>query len=762
MSDWSAFPLADQEDKDPWAAFPKVEAQKPAASNGPQLEFPDAPTTSRIQLPGLAVWNGKDVEGNEGLSVGGKAATLFGTLMTDNPKARQQIYAKHLPGAKAVEDKFGNPMIEYKGERFYTSRPGEFDGMDAGRLAAGVAASVPLMAAGGPAGPVGMAVMGGLTNAGMSLGEDYLTRQAGGEAQEIDYGKAGTSAAIGAALPYVIQKAVTPVARAVYGRVAPPLVSETGNVTAQGAKVFERAGIDVADLTPQQLKLLDTAYRRNFGNTGAVQQAERAMLGDEFGVSQTAGQVTRDPRQLFREDAMRHGGAGPEALTVMKAATDAQVDAVGEAGRRVRAEISGSADPLTPAQIGERIQRGFSDANQAARGEVRNRYTRAFTPAELEARGVAQGVPMETINGLPNTLEATFLNPDLPGGMLIPSQASTPNAYAAIQMLNKFSANGDIPSAFPKATMSSKMKVAADTPGEGTLNITELGWQGVDMVRKQLVGLYKGSVRNQTDREAMKRVLTAFDEHFGAANPLLNEARMAHEARMQTFFPQQANAAGTNAPLRTLGNDNNPGQTIYNALFESGALKRGETGPLMDQLKGIFAARPDAYQAVREGALQRILQEGKDLLSPQKAATAFKKALDGPQGEVYRSLFTKEELATLSRYGRLSRNVAQTIAKQSSAGSAYLPSSIASKRVPQAIGATLGGVLGSSFGHLGTIGGAAVGGYYGGRAGEMLAGRAAQRAVNGAGLNRLAPAPNALPPAYGVAPIARLIPGLLD
>ena len=93
-------------------------------AQGPQLEVPDAPTTARMQLPGVAVWNGKDVEGNEGLSVGGKASTLFGTLMTDNPKARQQIYAKHLPGAKAVEDKYGNPMVEYKGEKFYTSRPG--------------------------------------------------------------------------------------------------------------------------------------------------------------------------------------------------------------------------------------------------------------------------------------------------------------------------------------------------------------------------------------------------------------------------------------------------------------------------------------------------------------------------------------------------------------------------------------------------------------------------------------------------------------
>lgn len=742
----------------PFDTFDERKAQ------GPQLEFPDAPTTARMQLPGVAVWNGKDVEGNEGLSVGGKASTLFGTLMTDNPKARQQIYAKHLPGAKAVEDKYGNPMVEYKGEKFYTSRPGEFDGMDAGRLTAGVAASVPLMALGAPAGLAGMAAVGGATNVGMSLGEDYLTQRAGGEAQEIDLVKAGLSGAFGAALPPAIQKIATPIARSVYGRVAAPLVSETGNLTRHGQTVLRRAGIDAADLTPQQLTLLDTAYRRNFGSTPAIQQAERRMLGDEFGVGQTTGQITRTPAQVAAEDQMRHGGRGAPAQTVMRGADTAQQGALDEAGGRLRAQISGSEEPLNPGQIGERIQRGFNDANQSARTRVRDQYTRAFTPEELQARGVAPGVPIETINGLPNALEATFLNPDLPGGMLIPSRASTPTAYRAIQMLRRFSENGDIPSAFPRVTMPSTAAPVPGAGGVGPVNVTELGWQGVDMVRKQLVGLYRGAQGNPTDRLAMSRVMTAFDEHFGAANPLLNEARLAHGARMQTFSTQQANAAGTNAPLRTLSNENNPGQTIYNALFESGALKRGETGPLMRQLEGIFAARPEAYQAVREGALQRILvnRRNNERLSPQRAATAFGDALDGPQGEIYRALFSREERATLSRYGRLSQNVAETTARGNASGTSYPINQILNRFGPQAVGGAIGAAALSGFGPLASTLGLGAGGYVGSRIGDTLAGRAAQRAVNGAGLNRLARAPNALPPAYAVAPTFRLIPGLLN
>lgn len=740
----------------PFDAFDQPRGGKPAApapaaepqQGGPQLEYPDAPTTGRLELPGVAVWNGKDVAGNEGLSIGGKAATLYGTLMTDNPKARQQIYAKHLPGAKAVDDKFGNPMIEYKGQKYYTARPGEFDAMDAGRVAAGVAASVPLMAMGGPAGLPAMMAVGGATNAAMSLGEDALTRAAGGEAQSIDGGKATMSAVIGAALPPVLQKVITPAARATFGAVAPALVSESGNVTRHGQQVFAKAGINTADLTADQLRLLDAAYRKNFGNTQAIQQAERKLLGDEFGVGQTTAQITRNPAQLAAEDQMRHGGRGERALNVMNDATVTQRQALDDAGNAVRAQITGSDVPLTPQQIGERIQRGFGEANEAAKGRVRDAYTRAFDPAELQARGIPTSVDIDAVYGLPNAIKTAFDNPNAPGGMLIPTRSSTPNAYAAIQRLRKFSENGDIPSAFPEWTMPSKMK----GPDGTRANVTELGWQGVDMVRKQLVGLYRGAQNNPTDSAAMRRVIAAFDEHFGAQNTLLNAARAEHQTRMETFFPQRTNAAGTNAPLRTIANENNPGQTIYNALFESGALKRGETGPLMQQLQDMFASRPEVMQAVKEGALQRILVNRKtgDMLSPQKAATAFKEALEGPQGEIYRTLFTAEEKALMSRYGRLSQNIAETTARQNASGSSYPINRVLNRWGPQAMAGAIGAAVGSGLGPIGTAVGGAAGGYVGARVGDIMAGRAAQRAVSGAGAGRLAAAPGALPGAYQI------------
>src|SRR5262245_50983323 len=150
------------------------------------IEFKDAPTTAQIELPGVVQLPGLlgRITGLDkpAMDVGSKAATLYGTLMTDNPRARQEIYVKHLPGAKAVDDKFGNPMIEYQGKKYYTSRPGEFDAMDAGRVAATTAATFPALAV-APVSLPGAMVAGGLLAGWQEIGGVY-GEQADGRASQ--------------------------------------------------------------------------------------------------------------------------------------------------------------------------------------------------------------------------------------------------------------------------------------------------------------------------------------------------------------------------------------------------------------------------------------------------------------------------------------------------------------------------------------------------------------------------------------------------
>jgi hypothetical protein len=56
-------------------------------------------------------------------------------------------------------------------------------------------------------------------------------------------------------------------------------------------------------------------------------------------------------------------------------------------------------------------------------------------------------------------------------------------------------------------------------------------------------------------------------------------------------------------------------------------------------------------QALKEGALNRLMVDGQGMpLSPQKAATAIKTALNGNAAETYGALFSKDEIAKLNRY----------------------------------------------------------------------------------------------------------------
>jgi hypothetical protein len=142
-----------------------------------------------------------------------------------------------------------------------------------------------------------------------------------------------------------------------------------------------------------------------------------------------------------------------------------------------------------------------------------------------------------------------------------------------------------------------------------------------------------------------------FDEELGKSNPLLNDARAAHAARVARFEPQRLNAAGTNPVLRSLSNANETGQAIYNRLFGGATMKRGEAAALVDQLQSIYGEGSAGMRAVKEGALRRLMVDGNgNLLSPGKTATAIRNALNGPQGPVYRALLSPEELGKLSRY----------------------------------------------------------------------------------------------------------------
>lgn len=180
--------------------------ERPANPNN-EIEFADVPTIAEMPIPGV-------FQNPDAMSFKQMLSAKFGPTLTDNPDTITDIYKNNLPGSTFSEDKFGNRLIEYKGQKYYYNKPGKFDAADLTRIVnplnVGVGAAT--LGTGGTAGiPAGM-IVGGLTAAGTSAGEDILAHQAAKDpnavesfaqqtVDQVDPWKALISGGIGTVLP---------------------------------------------------------------------------------------------------------------------------------------------------------------------------------------------------------------------------------------------------------------------------------------------------------------------------------------------------------------------------------------------------------------------------------------------------------------------------------------------------------------------------------------------------------------------------------
>lgn len=643
------------------------------------LEFPDAPTTAYIDVPGVSVFNGKDVTGTPGIPFGSAAALKFGTMTTDNPRARQEIYAKHLPGAKAVDDKFGNPMVEYQGKKYYTSRPGEFDAMDAGRLALGTAASLPAMAL-APATLPGVMAAGGLTMAGQSLGEDAVTRMSGGTSQDIDVGKAATSGLLGAALPFGVSKLAMPIAGRINEAIRPGLSDEA----------IHALGIDPSRLTPELRETISRVARRTFGDPQAVGAAYRQGLGQEFRVPLTRGEISQAPGQVAREQTLA-GPGNPEAQSIMMANREAQDAQRTAAQRMLRGDVGG---PMTQEQAGQVLRQGYNAADQQAERGVDQLYQAAKDPATLQRMGVSPTVPMPYVNQLGNTVRSS-LERTGPGRVIV---------------------NDDFPSLAPNAARALAQIDRWTQGGLGPRGAADINWEGIDNLR-QVLGQYRTaaySTTNKVDQSAMQRIMQGFDDHFAPLNSLLGEARAAHAQRMLDFVPgQQGQDKATTRVLEALQSDE-PGTAVVNTIFGP-SVKKGEAVQMIDHLNNqVFPRQPAAQQAIKEQALRRLTVDPRtgETLSPQKTITAMRNALDGEaESPIYQRLFSPDEMARLRRFYDMTQSMADARRPINPPGSGLIIQAVLKHGMSGGLGAAIGGGIGTMFGApvAGGVVGSAVG-----------------------------------------------------
>jgi hypothetical protein len=692
IADWKRYGITPPTKPDQYGVHDPGASATQDAPAKPKLEYPDAKTVARIPLPPQSAISDKDVYGRPAIPFSSSMALQFGPLMTSDPIARQQIVAKHLPGAVPTQDKYGNPMIEYKGEKYYMSRPGEFDATDASRLAAGVVASAPaaLLA---PESLIGASLLTGATAGVQSLGEDVATRAAGGEHQQIDLPKAGTSAVISSLVPFGLGKLLAPVAGETAAAVRVPLADAA--IEAMG---FTKQ--QIANMTPELRQVVSDTARKTFGNQQAVQSAYRTGILKEQGITPgllggpTRGEITGDVRQIAKEQTLA-GPGNPSAQGTILENRVAQDVNLNQAQERLRTEAAGGQPPQSPIEAAQTLKGNFETARDASKANVGAKYDVAKDPQAVVAAGGAPNAPAAYVQQVGGSVRSHLAT--TPQGQAVLENAGlTPNATQALAAVDKFAQDVGRGPAGPR---------------------NALDWEAVENMRKRL-NLYRdaafGAGGTPTDQAAMKAVIDGFDQHFTPLNPLLADARAAHAEHISIFKPGGSpdQDRATKTALQLLAGPEE-GAKVANSIFANA--NKGDAIQLLDHLQTkVFPNQPEALNVLKDQAIRRLTvnAESGKMLTPQEQATAIAKALDGDaQGPLYARIFSGQELAGLRRYHEAVTMLGQSRTKINPPGSGLL--SIATLKALGATGggAAIGGHIGAMIGmpELGATAGAGAG-----------------------------------------------------
>lgn len=333
-----------------------------------------------------------------------------------------------------------------------------------------------------------------------------------------DVGRTAAAGAIGGVLGGVggaiIDKAAPVVSRLFARNV--PFRGSDGTLTDQATTALREAGIDPAAITPQLAQHIETTFAAKGPSVAAAREAQAA----EFGLPLSRGQATADPVALAQEGRALAGQSGPRAQQIGEEFAGRQADAVAANRDRFLGMAAGDAPRIERPQ--EAFEAVADRARQAAQAEAERASIaqRAQDDALLAVRGraetdaldaatlAAQGTRDAAAQGKAGYRAAYDEVAQIPGTF-------TPGALDRLGSRVRDRLGADVPLdpvLTPAATRAIGDLDALPglfnlQPGEGP-NLQQL-----DQVRKRIVAYRGSTAQNPTDRRAIDRILSEFDNH---------------------------------------------------------------------------------------------------------------------------------------------------------------------------------------------------------------------------------------------------------
>lgn len=622
------------------------------AYTGDQRKTGDYP-----ELTPLAVMQQPDGDFMKGM------VSLLGSASADDPLGYANIMANWLPGAKVTFDANQNPLIKWEGKTYYANKPG-FSGNDATRLATDMASYYPAArwAMTGKA-LLAKGIKGGAASAITNLVQQFGAQQLGSK-EDLNLTTPAVAGMTGVASeilsPFIAKPAVDLWNRLGRGK----LVDAKGGPTPFGRKFVEQVGLDPENVTAGMWEALDGYYVnmdkatkgiiKNALDAGqavpeqAAQQARGAVSGalqsEPGGIPMTQGQATRDQAGLDFEEMARTGRIGQGARDTLSDFDRKQTQAVmGRADQLQSMAGGGQMTAQTPEGLGGVLAQGVQDREAQAWQGVGDAYDAVPGGVRLSAD------PLLSVGqGISTNLRAASIFPDRAGFEIV-----YPRTNKALN---------DI-----RGVMEEK---AALPPSKRNFGLMEL-----EQERRAVNQMMNGA--EGSDMTGLTILKKTFDDRINKTwddaliqgdQGALDQLKIARQVRTdyaKMFEPENVDKTVTNTIQKMVDQKDIDNNQVVNWIFGTTETGFGKAGLQMTrQLGRIFGKDSDEWNALREGAMMRIIYGTKsnamndatwnaDKVISKSSGQLLRRLdnyLDNQGSMVMKDLFTKPELDQLRRF----------------------------------------------------------------------------------------------------------------
>lgn len=587
-----------------------------------RTEFPDVPELGT---------SGEHVDPTSGESL----RILAGYLTTPNTEAVRDIAIKQLrkidPEASVSADRYGNPMITFKGQPYYVNKPGG-SGADAMGAAGTAIAMAPVAKlTQGMRGVIGMGTRA-LGYGGTSVGQDVAAGLQGSE-QGIDLPTAAVTAGMGAAevaLAPLVQRAWPTIRRMITP--TDELVDARGNLTRAGRRAAEAAGLDPARMDRGFAQQFAQEIRKGLDPRYAASAADANSLPVKVPLSR--GQVTGLPQDQMFESMAEKGAYGDASEGMINRLRDLQNDAIADNVGAIQSRLGGGRATISdPRVAGEAVQGALARGKAAAKAPVDAAYD--------AARATSAGVPgAEAQNSFLQLSARIAQEHDLQG---LPRASSLLNG---LQDLAKGGPNAAvrIRSLFDWRQRASNARQAG---GEEAMAIGK-AIRGVDEFLDQMVdqALVHG------DDQAIDAFQKAIKGYRGYAGKWKGGDLIE---RLTTMEPRSGRMELAVAPDQAVS-----------VIFGSQKLFGGmNTARDLAQMRKTLGAGSPEWRQLKEAAFLRLVQAGQGQVDPMRGGRAFSGvkfagAIDDAfknQLPVLKTIFDTQELGMIQKLKRVAAQV---------------------------------------------------------------------------------------------------------